>query len=101
MDVRITGVSFDWDGDGYRENGAWAGPDDGFLVFDANGDGNIDVPSEIALSELTGDSSDTDLQAVKNSSIINSDPSTVVAQAEAGSLLVEVLDNRDAGWKKK
>ncbi len=45
------GVSFDADGDGQAESVAWVGPEDGFLVFDANGDGLVTDRSELALSD--------------------------------------------------
>ena len=33
-------VSFDWDGDGFRELGRWVSAEDGFLVLDLDADGN-------------------------------------------------------------
>ena len=41
---------FDMDGDGYAEPTGWVGSDDGFLVHDANANGEID-----GISELFGD----------------------------------------------
>src|SRR5262249_3627116 len=54
---------FDMDGDGYAERTGWAGPGDGFLVRDLNGNGNIDNSTEMfggatsgfaALAQLDG-----------------------------------------------
>ncbi len=45
------GVDFDADGDGRAESVAWVGPNDGFLVFDANGDHLVTDRSELALSD--------------------------------------------------
>ena len=56
-------VFFDLDGDGYREKVGWVGPDDGFLVADLNGDGDISTPEELALALLTPQE-DTDLEAL-------------------------------------
>src|SRR6266699_2116132 len=41
------GVPFDHEGDGSRERSGWAGPDDGLLVWDGNGNGRIDNGSEL------------------------------------------------------
>ncbi|WP_456401420.1 calcium-binding protein, partial [Persephonella sp.] len=38
---------FDLDGDGFREKTGWVSPDDGILVIDRNGDGQINDVSEI------------------------------------------------------
>lgn len=65
-------ADFDWDADGYLENGSWVHPDDAFLVIDLNangsrgaGDGKINQAKEIAFSLWTGGNpDDTDLQAL-------------------------------------
>ena len=41
------GVYFDHDGNGFSEKSAWAGKDDGLLVRDLNGNGQIDDGSEL------------------------------------------------------
>ncbi|WP_456400305.1 hypothetical protein [Persephonella sp.] len=38
---------FDLDGDGFREKTGWVSPDDGILVIDRNGDGQINDVSEV------------------------------------------------------
>lgn len=40
-------TQFDLDGDGFAERTAWVEPDDGLLVYDANGNGTIDDISEL------------------------------------------------------
>jgi Ca2+-binding RTX toxin-like protein len=63
-------VYFDIDGDGAREQTAWAGPQDGFLVIDlapgggAGADGAIDQAKEIAFAEWTTEESDLDAEAL-------------------------------------
>jgi hypothetical protein len=52
--ARKSGIYFDWDGDGLREQTGWAGPDDGFLVFDRDGDGQITHADEIAFGVVGG-----------------------------------------------
>jgi len=47
-------LRFDWDGDGRREKTGWAGPDDGFLVLDRNGDGQITEANEISFGSYSG-----------------------------------------------
>src|SRR5204862_4975160 len=47
---QAAGVSFDYNGDGQALSTAWASPQDGILVFDANGDGKADNGSEIVFS---------------------------------------------------
>ncbi|SNT12600.1 VCBS repeat-containing protein [Sphingopyxis indica] len=56
---RSAGISFDYFGDGERQNTAWVGPDDGLLAIDANGNGMVDGGSEIVfggngLTDLEG-----------------------------------------------
>ncbi|MEL1249642.1 hypothetical protein AAEO60_03050, partial [Aurantiacibacter sp. DGU6] len=41
------GIMYDLNGDAVVENVAWVGPDDGFLVIDANSNGAVDSASEI------------------------------------------------------
>jgi|AntAceMinimDraft_12_1070368.scaffolds.fasta_scaffold02480_6 hypothetical protein len=54
---------FDFDDDGFKERTAWAGADDGLLVIDLDGDGQITQSKEIALAQWTPEQ-DTDLQAL-------------------------------------
>jgi Ca2+-binding RTX toxin-like protein len=50
---------FDMDGDGRAERVGWAGPEDGFLALDRNGNGRIDDRGEISFaSDLDGAVSD-------------------------------------------
>ncbi|WP_152612914.1 calcium-binding protein [Tateyamaria sp. ANG-S1] len=70
---------FDWDDDGFLEQGSWASSDDGFLVIDLNtdgtrgaGDGEIDQARELVWS-LWGDDEDTDLQALRRAFDDNDD----------------------------
>lgn len=49
---RETRVAFDWDGDGSRNQTGWVGRDDGFLVFDRDGNGAISNGGELS---FTGD----------------------------------------------
>jgi hypothetical protein len=54
------GVRFDYNGDGVKEATAWAGPTDGILVHDANGNGTVDGASEFVF----GANGATDLQGL-------------------------------------
>lgn len=50
--LELTGLSayspfFDYDGDGYGERGGWVSGDDGILVLDANGDGEVSDVGEL------------------------------------------------------
>ena len=49
---RDTNVSFDWDGDGLRNQTGWVGRDDGFLMFDRDGNGTVSNGGELS---FTGD----------------------------------------------
>jgi hypothetical protein len=40
-------ILFDHDGDGIKNGTGWVKPDDGFLVFDRNGNGTIDTGAEL------------------------------------------------------
>jgi hypothetical protein len=55
---------FDFNGDSTKETAAWVGPDDGFLVYDANGDRTVNGGSEIAFADMTAEA-DTDLEALQ------------------------------------
>src|SRR5439155_17178633 len=60
---QAAGVSFDYNGDGQALSTAWASPQDGILVFDANGDGKADNGSEIVFSGYVAGAT-TDLQGL-------------------------------------
>lgn len=45
-------VFFDVDGDGVKDRTGWAGSNDGFLVYDANGNGIVDNGSEISFQRF-------------------------------------------------
>ena len=84
-------IYFDWDDDGYREQGSWVSADDGFLVLDLNadgtrgvGDGEIDQTRELVMS-LWGDAGDTDLQALRRAFDENNDG---------------LLNDQDAVWSE-
>ena len=57
-------AQFDFNGDGTMETAAWVGQDDGFLVYDANGDRRVNDGSEIAFADMTAEA-DTDLEALR------------------------------------
>ncbi|SMB25560.1 protein of unknown function [Sterolibacterium denitrificans] len=44
---KAEGVHFDHDGNGFAELSGWVGKDDGLLVWDRNGNGQIDAGSEL------------------------------------------------------
>jgi RTX calcium-binding nonapeptide repeat (4 copies) len=58
-------VYMDVDLDGYLEQTAWAGPQDGVLAFDINNDG-INRPDEFSFARSTADPDDTDLEALRS-----------------------------------
>jgi hypothetical protein len=55
---------FDFNGDGAMETAAWVGSDDGFLVYDGNGDRRVNDGSEIAFADMTAEA-DTDIEALR------------------------------------
>jgi len=66
--IRITGLTdshaaFDADSNGVPNRIAWTTPDEGLLVFDANGSGTVDQTSELALRQWTP-GAQTDLQGL-------------------------------------
>lgn len=67
IEAKKSGVYFDWNGDGEREQTGWAGPDDGFLVFDRDGDGQITHADEISFGVVGGkkDPFMSDLQGLR------------------------------------
>lgn len=96
---------FDWDDDGWREETAWAGSDDGLLVYDENGDGEISSAKEIAFAqwaELAGEDGLTDMEALATYFDVNGD-GVLNAQDDAfkaGDALVEagLVEAGDRIW---
>jgi Ca2+-binding RTX toxin-like protein len=78
-------VLFDHDGDGVKNGTGWVKPDDGFLVFDRNGNGTIDTGAE-----LFGDS--TPLYAGG----LAADGFAALAQEDTNQ--DGVVNNQDANW---
>jgi hypothetical protein len=64
MGDELNHALFDFNGDGTKETAAWVGSDDGFLVYDANGDRRVNDGSEIAFADMTAEA-DTDLAALQ------------------------------------
>lgn len=61
VDNRKTGVAFDWDGDGVRNQTGWVGSDDGFLMFDRDGNDTVSGTNELSFtSDKQGAKSDLD-----------------------------------------
>jgi hypothetical protein len=77
------GVTYDYNGDGVKEATAWAAPDDGLLVRDANHNGTVDNASEFVF----GSGSTTDLQALAAYDT-NHDGQLSSADADWGSFAV-------------
>ena len=83
-------AAFDWDGDGVRQQTAWIGPQDGFLVIDlaeggdAGPDGVINQAKEIAFTNWAAGSK-TDLEGLRIAFDTNGD---------------DVLDSSDERWSE-
>ncbi|WP_260081050.1 calcium-binding protein [Phaeobacter inhibens] len=86
---------FDWDGDGFLEQTAWAGSQDGFLVIDLNpdgtrgdggGDGVIDQAEELSFAAW-GEEGQTDLEALAHAFDQNDDG---VLNVEDGQVWTEM-----------
>ena len=56
---------YDIDGDGERERMAWAAPDDGFLAYDADGDGAIEGKDELSFLAYV-EHAETDLEGLRH-----------------------------------
>ncbi|MDZ4761724.1 MAG: Ig-like domain-containing protein [Alphaproteobacteria bacterium] len=82
----VSGVSFDFDGDGNEDTGGWASAGDAFLALDRNGDGLISTGSEISFAgDLPGATSDLDgLRAFDS----NGDGALSAADAQFAKFLV-------------
>jgi hypothetical protein len=63
VDRKRSNSRFDTDSDNYQERTAWAGADDGLLVIDLDGDGQVTQAKEIAFAEWASEQ-DSDLQAL-------------------------------------
>lgn len=74
---------FDYDGDGFKEQTAWVGKDDGLLVYDIGNDGQITQTREVVIADFTADTTDTDLDALKAVFDTNNDG---------------ILNANDTGW---
>ncbi len=58
------GVKFDWNSDGELDPTGWVGEDDGFLVYDYDGDGLVTKGNELALKEYDPQAT-TDLEGLR------------------------------------
>lgn len=58
------GVSFDWDGISGLERSGWVGGDDGFLVYDYNGDQQVTKADELSLKDYDAEA-ETDLEGLR------------------------------------
>ncbi len=58
------GIAFDWNRDGMAESTGWAGPDDGFLVYDYDHDTLVTRADELMLREYLPDAT-TDLEGLR------------------------------------
>lgn len=107
-------AAYDYDGDGYRESGGWAGKDDGFLVLDRQADGGtganqdgsfgdnkIHRADELILSMLTDDANHTDLHAIRDSWVNKLRDDLTAQQKSTLNFASEgaILNSNDAGWK--
>lgn len=80
---RDAGVVFDYDGDGHAEATAWTGSDDGFLVYDGNGDRQVTEGSELVLTSHAAGAT-TDLEALAMAFDSNHDGLLSAADADFG-----------------
>jgi len=60
------GILFDVDGDGEMEQVAWAGNDDAVLVYDENGNDNVDGVHEISFARYSDKPNATDLDGLRH-----------------------------------
>lgn len=58
------GVAFDWNGTDDPERCGWVAPDDGFLVYDHDGDRQVTMADEISLKDYDPDAT-TDLEGLR------------------------------------
>ncbi|MEO0415159.1 MAG: hypothetical protein AAF226_09440, partial [Verrucomicrobiota bacterium] len=58
------GIALDVDGDGQREQTAWANEDDAVLIYDANGNGDVDGREEFAFADYATDPNATDMEGL-------------------------------------
>jgi hypothetical protein len=54
ISAKKSGIYFDWDGDGVKDETGWVAPDDALLVMDRDGDGAITRADEIAFGNIGG-----------------------------------------------
>ncbi|MGM4912785.1 hypothetical protein [Rhizobium sp. 768_B6_N1_8] len=92
LDLTASNATFDWDGDGVRDQTAWVGPNDGFLAIDLGADGSggpdgiIDQARELAFAqwpENDGTADISDLDGLRLAFDTNHD---------------NILDANDARW---
>jgi hypothetical protein len=68
IDPKKSGIYFDWDGDGIKEETGWVGPNDAFLVIDRDNDGQITRADEISFGVAAGKKHDpfiSDLEGLR------------------------------------
>ena len=89
------GVAFDINGNGTMTHTAWAGPHNGILVRDANGDGQIDNGTELFGTSTTlknGDKAENGFEALAEYDL-NGDGKVDQTEAEAAGLRIWVDAN--------
>ncbi|MEJ7928095.1 VCBS domain-containing protein [Sphingobium sp. AN641] len=50
LDNQATNAAFDWDADGHKDQTGWIGADDGFLMFDRDGNGTVSNGNELSFT---------------------------------------------------
>lgn len=83
---QLSGTLFDVDADGYREQTGWVSADDGILVMDVNGNGEIDDMTEV-ISEYFAPGAANSLEALRTLES-NGDGIFSVADAQFGAVRV-------------
>lgn len=82
---------FDMTGDGYQHRTAWAGPGDGVLVFDANGDGQATQRNEVVFTDWDP-AATSDLQALRDVFDTNHNGQLDAGDAQYASFKIEVTN---------
>ena len=67
------GIAMDLDGDGDKEQTAWANEDDAVLIYDANNNNEVDGREEFAFADYSDDSNATDMEGLREAFDSNGD----------------------------
>ncbi|MGE6779026.1 calcium-binding protein [Vreelandella titanicae] len=89
------GAYFDHDGNGFAEKSGWVSPDDGLLVWDKNGDGNISDGSELFGNHSLGKDGEKAEHGFASLAVLDTNDDGVVDAQDADFASLQVWQDKN------